>query len=427
MISLILSKIFRLACFTLLSLSVLTAKADCGLFSPKVKFFDGGTSCYSDISFLTRTGVAEQDKNISLISVISNNYQNFAIATTADPQSCPFVQSTQWRQDPSDTASLVKNICEERLKTKISQIGKSNTNATCNCQVILSSGNSPLTKTEFELRTDLYNQQVAKNYKYLREEVAIVSAKPEPIKVIPPLFKEDNNQKQIDYLNKYTDKVALVIGNKNYKQGPLKNPINDARAIRTKLKQIGFKVAYYEDVKVSQISDIMAETQKMIKPGSVFVFFYAGHGYQLKDENYFPVTDATIRTVYDVPNQSISLHGLLAVTKEAQSSLNLILLDACRNNPFIIASRGGEQGLAKVTPAFGTLIYYATRPGAIASDGEGENGLYTKHLLQHIDEPNLPIERFFKKVTEDVIEESNEQQIPWSEGFIRGDFAFVSK
>ena len=99
--------IFRLTFAFLLFINAYPASADCGFLSSKIKFFDGSSACYSDISFLTRTGVVEQDKNISLISVISNNYQNFAIATTADPQSCPFVQSTQWRQDPSDTASLV--------------------------------------------------------------------------------------------------------------------------------------------------------------------------------------------------------------------------------------------------------------------------------------------------------------------------------
>ena len=224
----------------------------------------------------------------------------------------------------------------------------------------------------------------------------------------------------------YTRKVALVIGNADYPGlSRLKNPINDAMAMAKKLREIGFTVIYYQDVKALQIGDIMAEVNSMVVPGSAFIFYYAGHGVQIKGENFFPAVDANIKTQFDIPNQSLQLQRVLDMTTEAKASLNLMMLDACRNNPWLIASRSMPGGLSKIDPPTGTLISFATRPGSVADDGaDGANGLYTSFLLKHIDTANLPVESFFKRVSNDVYTVSKGRQEPWVEGNIRGDFTF---
>ena len=224
----------------------------------------------------------------------------------------------------------------------------------------------------------------------------------------------------------YTRKVALVIGNADYPGlSRLKNPINDAMAMAKKLREIGFTVIYYQDVKALQIGDIMAEVNSKVLPGSAFIFYYAGHGVQIKGENFFPAVDANIKTQFDVPNQSLQLQRVLDMTAEAKASLNLMMLDACRNNPWVLASRSMPGGLSKIDPPTGTLISFATRPGSVADDGaDGANGLYTSFLLKHIDTANLPVESFFKRVSNDVYTVSKGRQEPWVEGNIRGDFTF---
>ena len=224
----------------------------------------------------------------------------------------------------------------------------------------------------------------------------------------------------------YTRKVALVIGNADYPGlSRLKNPINDAMAMAKKLREIGFTVIYHQDVKALQIGEIMAEVNSMVVPGSAFIFYYAGHGVQIKGENFFPAVDANIKTQFDIPNQSLQLQRVLDMTTEAKASLNLMMLDACRNNPWLIASRSMPGGLSKIDPPTGTLISFATRPGSVADDGaDGANGLYTSFLLKHIDTANLPVESFFKRVSNDVYTVSKGRQEPWVEGNIRGDFTF---
>ncbi len=221
-------------------------------------------------------------------------------------------------------------------------------------------------------------------------------------------------------------KFALVIGNAAYPTMPLKNPLNDARAVSRKLASYGFEVTTRENLKVRDIGRILAEFGSRIAPGSSVVFFYAGHGVQLKGENFLPAVDADVRTEYDVPTQSLSVNRVLDMFSDRKAALTLVLLDACRNNPFGRAFRSTGTGLAPVNAPSGTLLSYATRPGSVAVDGDGEHGLYTRYLLMHMDAPDLPVELVFKRVASDVRRASNGSQEPWSEGHIDGEFAFNS-
>ncbi len=219
-------------------------------------------------------------------------------------------------------------------------------------------------------------------------------------------------------------RVALVIGNSSYQKGPLRNPVNDAADIAAKLRALGFDVVERTDIKTSQIGRTLREFRSRLTPGSIALFFYAGHGLQIKGENYLPAVDADIDGEEDAPNQSIAVRQVMDIMEDAKTRLNLAFLDACRNNPYARSFRSGADGLARISAPSGTLISFATRPGSVAADGTGRNGLYTSHLLQAIEQPNLPVELMLKQVTAGVKAASRGQQEPWMEGSIEGDFQF---
>jgi uncharacterized caspase-like protein len=223
-------------------------------------------------------------------------------------------------------------------------------------------------------------------------------------------------------------RIALVIGNADYAESRLRNPVNDAKAIAAKLTDLGFQVLLRENLKQKQLGRIQRELRNAIRPGDDVVFFYAGHGLQIKGVNYLPVVDAEIEGEEDVPTQSINVNGILDLLEDAKAGIRLVFLDACRNNPFerrLRSYRGYGGGLAKIDDvATGSLISFATRPGSVADDGPGKNGLYTEYLLKRLGEADLPVEQMLKHVADDVEKASGGRQQPWIEGRIHGDFYF---
>lgn len=223
----------------------------------------------------------------------------------------------------------------------------------------------------------------------------------------------------------HAERRALVIGNAAYAESPLKNPVNDAHAMERKLTQLGFRVQRIVNFRRDQIGRLLTSFAASLKPGDEVVFFYAGHGLQVKGHNYLPAVDARIETEEDVPLNSLNLTALMERLEEAKVGLKILLLDACRNNPFARNFRSQDRGLARVADAAaGTLVHFATRPGSVAADGTGENGLYTSHLLKYLDQPDTPVESMLKKVSAEVEAASGGQQSPWVEGSIRGEFFF---
>jgi hypothetical protein len=215
-----------------------------------------------------------------------------------------------------------------------------------------------------------------------------------------------------------------VIGNSTYKASPLKNPVNDARDMANSLRGYGFTVIERNNLTVKQIGSTLREFRSKLTAGSVALVFYAGHGIQIKGENYLPAVDADIVGEEDVPNQSLSTRQIMDVLADAKSRMNLVFLDACRDNPFARSFRSSSRGLGKENAPSGTLISFATRPGSTASDGDGRNGLYTSVLLQQIKNTDQPIEQVLKRVVTGVKSASMGQQEPWMEGSIEGDFCF---
>lgn len=220
------------------------------------------------------------------------------------------------------------------------------------------------------------------------------------------------------------NRVALVLGNSAYKSAPLRNPTNDAKDMAAKLKGMGFTVVERSNLSVKQIGSTLREFRSKLTPGSVALVFYAGHGVQIKGENYLPAVDADISSEEDVPTQSLAVRQIMDVLGDAKTRLNLVFLDACRNNPYARSFRSASDGLNRINAPSGTLISFATRPGSVAADGAGRNGLYTGALLEQMNNQSQPIEQVLKRVVTKVKSASNSQQEPWMEGSIEGDFCF---
>ncbi|WP_418320481.1 caspase family protein [Piscinibacter sakaiensis] len=218
-------------------------------------------------------------------------------------------------------------------------------------------------------------------------------------------------------------RVALVIGNAGYRTMPLTNPVNDARAVADALQRLGFKVIRRENASQQQMHDAVREFGDALK-GGVGLFYFAGHGVQVKGSNFLIPVDAAIEREDEVPYKAFDVGLVLAKMETAKNPLNIVILDACRNNPFARGSRSATRGLAQIDAPTGSIVAFATAPGAEAADGSGANGLYTSHLLQHMATPGLKVEDVFKRTRVAVKQSSNGKQIPWESTSLEGDFYF---
>lgn len=222
-------------------------------------------------------------------------------------------------------------------------------------------------------------------------------------------------------------KVALVLGNSNYKSVPaLRNPANDAAAIAEVLKGFGFAVTLKLD---GILEDMQAATRTYIQlldeSRGVGLFYYAGHGLQLSWTNFLVPVDAAIRKVEDVQTRCVDLSGLMHGLRKATNPMNIIILDACRENPFERDFKVSNRGLTQMDTPNDTLLAYATAPGNVASDGEGANGLYTEVLLKEIRTPETRVEDVFKRVRLNVRRRTRGAQVPWESTSLEEDFWFI--
>jgi hypothetical protein len=221
-------------------------------------------------------------------------------------------------------------------------------------------------------------------------------------------------------------RVALVIGNADYKTAPLKNPVNDARAMASALRNLGFVVLTGENVGRKAMLQKLREYRDTLRPDSVGLFYYAGHAIQVKGQNYLIPTDATVRTEAEVDEESVNLGHLLDRLDEAKNPINIVMLDACRDNPFGRSFRSASRGLAQVDAPTGTLIAYATAPGRTAADGDGANGVYTEAMLRVLKTPGLKVEDVLKRVRASVVQSTKGAQTPWDASSLIGDFYFIA-
>jgi len=220
------------------------------------------------------------------------------------------------------------------------------------------------------------------------------------------------------------ERIALVIGNSNYAESPLKNPVNDARDISKQLKKLKFKVIEIYDADRRSFRKAIRKFGKKLNENSVGLFYYAGHGMQIEGENYLIPVKADIDSEEEVIDEAVSANLVLRKMEKANNGMNIVILDACRNNPFARSFRSGSKGLSRMDGPTGSIIAFSTAPGDVASDGTGTNGLYTEKLLEYLPKPGLSIEQVFKNVRINVRADSENQQIPWESSSLVRDFYF---
>ena len=220
-------------------------------------------------------------------------------------------------------------------------------------------------------------------------------------------------------------RIGLVIGNGAYVNAPaLKNPPNDARDMAATLKALGFEVTSGINVSQRDMKRLIREFGQKLKAGGSGLFYYAGHGVQSRGRNYLFPVDADIQSEAEVEDSGVDLSLVLNLMDEAQNGLNLVILDACRNNPFARSFRSASEGLAQVDAPTGTLIAYATAPGRVAADGTGQNGLYTSELLKAMQLPGLSALEVFMRVRAEVMKQTSNNQVPWEASSLVGAFYF---
>jgi tetratricopeptide (TPR) repeat protein len=267
-------------------------------------------------------------------------------------------------------------------------------------------------------------------------QIEVPETRPEPKPVVQETPVEVPREPTLEELYKDEKRYALVIGNGAYSKqiGVLRNPVNDATDFAEALRSLNFDVTLITNASYGKIRVEMMKFKEKLNAGErdqmVGLFYYAGHGLQHDNENYLVPIDAEIQFEDDIPRFCFPIQKMILSQMEMTNSrMNIVILDACRNNPFPVLHRSiGEQaGLGEMKRARGAFIAYATAPGSVASDGTGRNGLYTQELIKAMTRPGLTIEQVFKEVRANVLRQSGERQNPWENSNIIGDFYFKLK
>jgi hypothetical protein len=228
------------------------------------------------------------------------------------------------------------------------------------------------------------------------------------------------------------EKFALVIGNGDYRDAArsLPNVSNDAALMAGTLRKLHFKVTERRDLDRSGLMSAVADFARGLPEGATAFVYYAGHGMQIGGANYLTPVDMTLTSEQSVPLNAYALKMLLEQLSAAKSAVNVVVLDACRNNPF--QPNGAARyrsfanlGLAREEAPRGTLVAYATAPGQLAADGKGKNSLYTEALAQTLPEKHLTLEAIFKQVGTTVRQRTLDDQIPWFHTSLTDDYYFL--
>ena len=234
-------------------------------------------------------------------------------------------------------------------------------------------------------------------------------------------------------------RIALVIGNGTYKSAPLKNPVGDAAAVAATLKQLGYEVTYRENTSLRDLVEALREFSVRAASSAVRLVFYAGHGIQAKGRNYLVPVDAEPKSEDEIAGKTADIGEFIDRLSALKTGTNIVVLDACRVNPFaggVFVGPDGRRmkfrgvaaaGLAPLDAPVGTLVAFSTAPNGVALDGAGsEHSIYAKHLLANLQTPGMPVEQLFKKVRIAVAEETQRVQVPWESSSLTAEFCFKS-
>lgn len=236
--------------------------------------------------------------------------------------------------------------------------------------------------------------------------------------------------------SKNTDdsKLALVIGNADYRIKPLRNAVNDARSIASAMREVGFNLIMRENASQASMIDAMKEFWLRGRRSEARVLYFAGHGIQHRGRNYLVPVDMVVDNEDDVPRRAASVDEVVEKLNESSKGVNVVILDACRTPPFagstrtrggsLGATRSGSGGLAQVNAPQGTLIAFSTAPGSVAYDGVDGASPYTRHLTEQMRVPGQSVEQLFKRVRIAVARDTANKQVPWESSSLMGDFCF---
>ncbi len=233
---------------------------------------------------------------------------------------------------------------------------------------------------------------------------AVLLMPPSPVASERTVKRKDNGE----------SRLALVIGNGGYKESPLRNPVNDARAVAETLRNLDFEVIERTNLDFEGMNRAVDLFGERMHGGGVALFYFAGHGVQYQGKNYLVPLSANIKKENEIRYRSMDAGLVLAKMEDARNRINIVILDACRNNPFARSFRSYARGLASMTDApDGSIIAFATAPGRTASDGEGKNGLYTGELIRQMTVPGKRLVDIFYGVRRQVKAKSGGLQVPW--------------
>ena len=224
-------------------------------------------------------------------------------------------------------------------------------------------------------------------------------------------------------------RVALLIGNAAYPEAPLRNPLNDVREVAAALKGLGFAVTARENLGSGEMREAMRQFVLKTRGAEVRLFFFAGHGLQMRGRNYLLPVGTTIQNETHVVERTADATELVEQLSAIEGGANLVIIDACRVHPmFTTGSRrmwAARPGLSGLAAPSGTVVAFSTRPGQVALDGDGPVSVYTRHLTQGFRQaPGLPVEAFFKRVRAGVVAETRHRQVPWESSDLNGELCF---
>lgn len=224
-------------------------------------------------------------------------------------------------------------------------------------------------------------------------------------------------------------RIALIIGNADYRSvGSLDNSVNDAKLMATRLTEIGFEVIYVADAELFDFKKAISAFGRRLReagPSATGLFYYAGHGVQSFGANYLLPVDTALTDAADLPLVAVEADSVLRQMFSARNRTNIVILDACRNNPFIGVPNFTDNGLAEMSAPTGSFVAFATAPGDVAYDGVAGNSAYTRAIADLLVTPGLAIEQLFKQVRVKVLEETGGKQTPWDTSSLTGNFEFV--
>jgi hypothetical protein len=426
------------------------AKVACGPSVAKITFSDGAERCVTDFSFLTRTNFFRDDPNGSFAARLSSS-PTHALATTSDPESCK-LHFGWFDKGGFLNARLAEKNCQEYMK-------EGGSPPECSCKLLIDSGRSPLSIDDFrnlilklDLQASLGREPLASfGTKKLRASsprhvripvsdgflsraellsIATIFALPKAIGEAVNITKNTSDVVTASVSATRERRVALVMGNSNYKvRGwSLENPANDALDIASALREVGFRVSLLLDATLAQMRTAARTFESASKEADVALIYYVGHGIEDNGKNYMVPVDAEILRDTGIADRAYDASQWMAMFEASKKNnperVDIVILDACRDNPFSVY---GERtpGLALMDAPPGTLLVYSTAPGKKAADGVGtRNSPFTRNFLKALREPSLPIEQMLNIVRSRVNEETSGQQIPWESSSLVGDFRF---